>query len=79
MSTIQKLQKQQLRAQKRLLFLQQELRHQLLLCKEIEENLDQSQHRLLELDQTPEAQHRQTQPALSWIPDPQEQVTTTPS
>ena len=71
MSTIQKLQKRQSKAQSRLLLLQQELRHQLLLSKELELQLQQHQHRLLELEPQPLSQH---QPALEWLP-----ATTTPT
>ena len=64
MSTIRKLRKRQLRAEKRLLLLQQELRHHLLLSKELEENLSQYNHRLLELNPLPLLPPQQS---LQWL------------
>ena len=75
MSTIQKLQNQQSRAEKRLLLLQQELRHQLLLTKELELQLLQHQHRLLELKPQPP---QPKLPALDWLPEPASTMPTSP-
>jgi len=63
-STIRRLLRQQQTAESRLTLLQAEIRHQLLLLKELEQNLQQHQHRILELQPEPNLpQHRQ---ALQW-------------
>ena len=77
-SSIRKLRKQQEKAEQRLILLRAELRHQLLLSKELEQNLEQATHRLVEL--SPNLWSLQENPprALEWVNPEELSLQTTP-
>lgn len=76
-STIPKLLKQQEKVEQRLILLRAELRHQLLLSKELEQSLEQANHRLEELNPTLLLQESPPK-ALEWWTPREDQLQTTP-
>ena len=69
-STVSKTAKALERAEKRRLLLDQEMRHQLLLIKELQQRQEQLQHRILELTplSPPQANSLERVPSLEEIP-----------